>query len=95
MFRAYDTDNSGQLEQEEVKTLINDALSYLNQNKKVSSEEINAFIMEEDKDNDGMISEKELFGFWKKILNKYAQERKWLFDVAWPILEEEGAALSE
>jgi Ca2+-binding EF-hand superfamily protein len=57
IFKAYDTDGSGQLEIDEVITLINDTFFHMKQSKAITQKEVRKFIMEQDKDGDGKISE--------------------------------------
>lgn len=77
IFRAYDDDNSGKLDTTEVVTLINDTFSQLQHNRKITNQELMEFMSQGDTDQDGCISQNELFGFFKNMLQKYAQERKY------------------
>lgn len=44
VFKVYDKDNSGTLDQDEVTSLINDALKQMKQNKQVTVEDVKKFI---------------------------------------------------
>jgi Ca2+-binding EF-hand superfamily protein len=44
VFKVYDKDKSGTLDQDEVNSLINDALKQMKQNKQVTVEDVKKFI---------------------------------------------------
>ena len=69
VFDAYDKDKSGTLESEEVRSLINDALKHMGQNREVTKAEVDQFVSAVDKNSDGKIAKPELFEIFKKVIS--------------------------
>lgn len=69
VFDAYDKDKSGTLEIDEVKSLINDALKHMGQNREVTKAEVDQFVAAVDKNSDGKIAKPELFEIFKKVIS--------------------------
>jgi Ca2+-binding EF-hand superfamily protein len=69
VFDAYDKDKSGTLDLEEVRSLINDALKHMGQQREVTKNEVDQFISAVDKNNDGKIAKPELFEIFKKVIS--------------------------
>jgi Ca2+-binding EF-hand superfamily protein len=64
VFGKYDVDKSDSLDFGEVKNLITDAFSKLNE------EDVKKFAMAVDKNSDGKITRAELFAIFKQIIEK-------------------------
>ena len=69
VFDAYDKDKSGTLEVDEVRSLINDALKHMGQNREVTKAEVDQFVSAVDKNSDGKIDKPELFEIFKKVIS--------------------------
>ncbi len=69
VFDAYDKDKSGTLEVNEVRSLINDALKHMGQNREVTKAEVEQFVAAVDKNSDGKIAKPELFEIFKKVIS--------------------------
>ena len=69
VFDAYDKDKSGTLEVDEVRSLINDALKHMGQNREVTKAEVDQFVSAVDKNSDGKIAKPELFEIFKKVIS--------------------------
>jgi Ca2+-binding EF-hand superfamily protein len=70
VFGKYDVDKSDSLDFGEVKNLITDAFSKLNQPRQVTEEDVKKFAMAVDKNSDGKITRVELFAIFKQIIEK-------------------------
>ena len=68
VFNKYDTDKSNSLDANEVYNLINDALTHMKSNRKVTQAEVNQFITAVDKSGDNKIQKPELYEIFKKVL---------------------------
>ena len=68
VFDKYDTDKSNSLDSNEVYNLINDALTHMKSNRKVTQAEVNQFIAAVDKSGDKKIQKPELYEIFKKVL---------------------------
>ena len=68
VFEAYDVDGSGGLEIEEVVVMVNDALAYMKQNRKVEQSEVEQFMSQIDKNNDGTVDKNELYQLFKFVI---------------------------
>ena len=68
VFEAYDVDGSGGLEIEEVVVMVNDALAYMKQNRKVKQSEVEQFMSQIDKNNDGTVDKNELYQLFKFVI---------------------------
>ena len=68
VFGKYDTDKSNSLDANEVYNLINDALTHMKSNRKVTQAEVNQFIAAVDKSGDNKIQKPELYEIFKKVL---------------------------
>ena len=68
MFAKYDKDGNNSLDANEVHDLINDALSHMKSDRKVTQAEVKQFISAVDSSNDGLIQKPELFEIFKRVL---------------------------
>lgn len=76
IFIKYDTDKSNTLEFNEVRSIIVDAFSNLNNNKKVSDDDVKKFMQAVDKNGDGKITKPELFLIFKQIIENHFDNPK-------------------
>ena len=76
VFQRYDKDKNGSLDQSEVTQLINDALKQMNQNRKVTQQEVETFISAVDKNKDKKIEKDELIVIFKSIVLGGQQSQK-------------------
>jgi Ca2+-binding EF-hand superfamily protein len=67
VFSRYDTDKNDSLDFGEMKNLITDAFSKLNQSRQISDEDVKRFTLVADKNLDGKINRSELFTIFKQI----------------------------
>lgn len=70
VFTAYDRDNNGYLEENEIRCLISDALKHMGEATPVGTAEINKFIKAVDSNGDGKISKSELFDIFRQIISQ-------------------------
>ena len=70
VFAKYDADKNNCLDADEVFNLINDALTHMKADRKVSKAEVEQFIKAVDSSGDGKIQKPELFEIFKKVLNQ-------------------------
>lgn len=72
VFGAFDADNSGTLEQNEVFNLISAALKNMDPpcNRDPTKEEVQALVQATDTSGDGKISKPELFNIFKQVINQ-------------------------
>jgi Ca2+-binding EF-hand superfamily protein len=68
VFSKYDKDNSQSLDQNEVYSLICDAMKHMNAGNPPSKQQVDAFVKEADKSGDGKIQKQELYGIFRKAL---------------------------
>lgn len=76
VFKNYDKDNNGTLDQDEVNQLINDALAQMGNPKKVSKEDVRKFISTVDQNNDMKVSKEELFLIFKNLIASGSEKKK-------------------
>ena len=69
VFAKYDKDNSNSLDPKEVFNIVKDYFANLDTSKIVTQEEVDELVKFADKNGDGKIQRKELFGLFKKILS--------------------------
>ena len=69
VFAKYDKDKSNSLDPKEVYNIVKDYFANLDASKKVTQEEVDELVKFADKNGDGKIQRKELFGLFKKILS--------------------------
>jgi Ca2+-binding EF-hand superfamily protein len=69
VFNKYDTDGSQSLDANEVFNLINDALTHMKSNRKVTQGEVQQFVTAVDKSGDGKIQKTELYEIFRKVLS--------------------------
>lgn len=67
-FNSFDTDNSGYLEREEIRKLLNEVVS--DQGQSISDDELNEVIMAVDANGDGKFSFSELYTIIGPILTE-------------------------
>ena len=72
VFGAFDADNSGTLDRNEVFNLISAAMKNMNPpcNRDPTQEEVNALVQASDTSGDGKISKPELYEIFKKVANQ-------------------------
>lgn len=72
VFGAFDADNSGTLDPNEVYNLISAALKNMDPpcNREPTKEEVQALVQATDTSGDGKISKMELFNIFKKVMSQ-------------------------